>query len=157
LIKITLSAITVYTLISLSLPPWLHKALWRIMTAFLWTGTDVLQAGKCLVPWKRVQCPLQLGGLGVLDLMLFGIASRCRWLWLQHMALDRLWSSLQISEDSLTRPSSTPRYSSTSETVGHSYSGLTLGWTGSASLRLLRTCWMLSQSIVGDAAQWLPH
>jgi hypothetical protein len=82
--------------------PWLHKALQRIMIAFLWTGTNVLQAGKCLASWKQVQRPLQLEGLGVLDLKLFSIALRCRWLWLQHMAPDCTRSSLQTSKDSLT-------------------------------------------------------
>jgi hypothetical protein len=64
LIKLTLSAIPVYTSICLSLPPWLHKALQRIMTAFLWMGTIVLQAGKCLVSWKRVQRPCSWEGWG---------------------------------------------------------------------------------------------
>jgi hypothetical protein len=78
LIKMTLSAIPIYTSIRLGLLPWLHKALQRIMTAFLWMRTEVVQGGKCLVAWKRVQCPLQLGGLGVLDLKLLGIALCCR-------------------------------------------------------------------------------
>jgi hypothetical protein len=47
------------------------------MTSFLWTGSDMVQRGKCLVTWDRVQRPLHLGGgLGMLDLRLLGIALR---------------------------------------------------------------------------------
>jgi hypothetical protein len=46
LIKTTLLAIPIYTAISIGLPPWFHKALRKLMTTFLWTGTDVVQAGK---------------------------------------------------------------------------------------------------------------
>jgi hypothetical protein len=59
----------------------------------------MVQQGKCLVAWKRVHCPLKLGGLGVLDLNLLGIALRCRWLWLQYMAPDRPWASMNVVED----------------------------------------------------------
>jgi hypothetical protein len=48
LIKTTLSAISIYTLISIALPPWLYKVLRRIMIAFLWTGPTWCR-GKCLV------------------------------------------------------------------------------------------------------------
>jgi hypothetical protein len=51
LIKTTLTAITVYLAISLGLPPWMIKALTKIMRAFLWTGNDIVQGGKCLVTW----------------------------------------------------------------------------------------------------------
>jgi hypothetical protein len=50
------------------------------MTAYLWLGTKVIQNGKCLVAWDHVQRPLPLGGLGVLDLRLMGVALRLRWL-----------------------------------------------------------------------------
>jgi hypothetical protein len=74
LIKTTLSAIPVYTSISVALSPWLQKGLRKIMTAFLWTGINVVQNGKCLVAWNRIQRPLELGGLRVPDLKRMGIA-----------------------------------------------------------------------------------
>jgi hypothetical protein len=49
------------------------------MVAFLWTGPDMVQRGKCLVAWDWVQRPLHLGGLGVLDVKLLDIALRSRW------------------------------------------------------------------------------
>jgi hypothetical protein len=67
LIKTTLSVIPIYTTTSIGLPPWFHKALKKLMTTFLWMGTDMVQVGKCLVAWTHVQRPLHLVGLGVLD------------------------------------------------------------------------------------------
>jgi hypothetical protein len=56
--------------------------------------TDTMQAGKCLVAWPYIHRPLELGGLGVLDLKTFGMALHLRWLWLSRMdstALGQLW------------------------------------------------------------------
>jgi hypothetical protein len=64
LIKTTLSSIPVYTSISVALPPWQQKGLWKIKTSFLWTGTDVVQNGKCLVAWSQIQRLLELGVSG---------------------------------------------------------------------------------------------
>jgi hypothetical protein len=98
----TLSAIPIYTAISTELPPWL-KAFRKIMTAFLWTGTEVVHGGKCLVAWDQVQRPLPLGGLGVLDLRLMGMALRLRWLWLQRTEPSRPWGTLPFKSDSLSQ------------------------------------------------------
>jgi hypothetical protein len=73
LIKSTLSAILIYTSICLGLPAWVHKALTKIIKAFLWAGLDAVKLGKCLVAWDRVQRPTQLGGLGVLDMRRMGM------------------------------------------------------------------------------------
>jgi hypothetical protein len=100
LIRTTLSAIPVFTTISLELLHWVIKALVKIMQAFLWCGTDKVQGGKCLVAWHQVQRPLCLGGLSIVDLKRFGMALRLRWLWLDHMELDRPWTSLPAKEDS---------------------------------------------------------
>jgi hypothetical protein len=62
LIKTTLSAIPVYTSISLCLPQWLRKALQKVMKHFLWMGTEEVQGWKCLVAWSRIQRPLQPRG-----------------------------------------------------------------------------------------------
>jgi hypothetical protein len=59
--------------------------------------------GKWLVAWSHVQCPLHLGGLGVLDMRLMGIALRVRWLWLQHADIGRSWSAQPVSTDQQTK------------------------------------------------------
>jgi hypothetical protein len=82
LTKTTMSAVLVYTSISIGLPPWLLKAFHKVMRAFLWTRTDVVQNGKVLVAWNRMQWPLHLGGLRVMDFHLHGIVLHIRWLWL---------------------------------------------------------------------------
>jgi hypothetical protein len=84
-IKTTLSVVPVYTSISVGLLQWMHKALQKSMRAFLWTGTDVVQNGKCLVAWNHIQRPLQLGGLGFL------ISSGWEW----HFAYDGFGSGEQ--------------------------------------------------------------
>jgi hypothetical protein len=56
------------------MPPWFVKALNEIFKAFLWSGTDVVQGGKCAVAWVRVQRLLALGGIGIFDPQRLGIA-----------------------------------------------------------------------------------
>jgi hypothetical protein len=70
LIKSSLAAMPVYSVINIELPPWLLKAFERIIKAFLWMGTNEVIGRKCLVAWNQVQRPLQLGGLGVPDFRL---------------------------------------------------------------------------------------
>jgi hypothetical protein len=70
-IKSTLSVVPIYTSICICLPAWVHKAMTKIIKAFLWSGSR-----KCLVAWDCVQRPTQLGGMGVLDLKRMGMALR---------------------------------------------------------------------------------
>jgi hypothetical protein len=88
--------------IRLGLSAWVHKALTKIIKAFLCSGSDVVQAGKCLVAWDRVQCPIHLGGLGVLDMKRMGMALRLRWLWFQCTDASRPWAGLPIRDYRLT-------------------------------------------------------
>jgi hypothetical protein len=99
LIKTTLSSMSVYTSISIELPLWLLKALTKIMKAFLWSETDQVQGGKCLVVWCSVQRLIQLRGLGITDLKLLGIALHLRWLWLHCTDGSRSWSAMPIQVD----------------------------------------------------------
>jgi hypothetical protein len=85
--------------ISLGLLAWVHKALEKIMKGFLWTCPDMVQGGKCLMAWDKVQRSLDLGGLGILDHKRFSQALRLRWLWLHHMDPSRSWSTLPCPED----------------------------------------------------------
>jgi hypothetical protein len=102
LIKTTPCVVPIYSSINISLPGWLIKAIQKILKAFLWFGSDVMHKGKSGVAWSRVQRPLHLGGLGIMDLRLLGIALRARWLWLHYSDPDRSWAVLPPSEDAMT-------------------------------------------------------
>ena len=52
-----------------------------------------------MVNWPTVARPTALGGLGVLDLKLFGYAVQTRWLWLQKTDNDWAWAELPIQAD----------------------------------------------------------
>jgi hypothetical protein len=102
LIKTTLSTVPIYMSISLGLRPWLLREMRKLMTTFMWMGTNVVQRGKCLLAWDRVQRPMNLGGLGVLDLNLFGVALHACWIWLCYMETDHPWASMTIIADKHT-------------------------------------------------------
>jgi hypothetical protein len=54
------------------------------------------------VAWSRVHRPLELGGLGVMDLRLQGMSLQMRWLWLEKTDPTRLWGRLTNQTDALT-------------------------------------------------------
>ena len=91
-IKSTLSAVPTHLAICQKLPPWMIKAMHKIMKAFLWTGTEDVKRGTYLVAWSSVQRPLHLGGLGVLDPLVFGRA----FLWAKEFLG---WQNTEFSRD----------------------------------------------------------
>lgn len=99
LTKVTLSAIPVYISIALVLPPWAIKAIEKIMRAILWTSSETVVAGKCLVAWPGVIRPYAHGGLGIIDLKLFGFALRAHWHWLKRTDASKMWADLPIPEE----------------------------------------------------------
>ena len=50
---------------------------------------------------ENVQRPLHLGGLGVADISLCGLALRLHWIWLKRKDPSRSWASLPIREESV--------------------------------------------------------
>jgi hypothetical protein len=96
LIRKTLLVIPIYVSIGMGLPRWVHNVLIKLMKAFLWSGSGEVQGGKCLVAWHVVHHPRQLGGLGILDLKVFGRALRLWWIWLQRTTPDRAWMAMPI-------------------------------------------------------------
>jgi hypothetical protein len=93
LVNCTLLAIPVHTAIaiSISIPPWLYHAIDKIKRSFIWTGSENAHGGPCLVAWRKVARPRELGGLGVVDLVTMGYALRLRWEWLERADPSRTW------------------------------------------------------------------
>jgi len=81
LVKTTLSAIPMHTALAITISPWVIQCIDKLRRAFLWAGTDTVSGGKCSVAWPKVCRPPDLGGLGLIDLEIFGYALRMRWLW----------------------------------------------------------------------------
>jgi hypothetical protein len=90
LIKTMLGVILVHMAISIEFLGWVHKALIKIMHAFLWSGTKSVQSGKCAVVWSQVQWPLHMGGLGIPDLRLMAMSLWLRWMWFDHADSARI-------------------------------------------------------------------
>ena len=87
LIKSVLSAIPTHIAMVVDISPWAIKCIDKKRRAFLWKGTEDVKVGHCCRP-------PELGGLGFLDLQLFGYALRMRWLWLSRTDDNRPWSQL---------------------------------------------------------------
>lgn len=85
LIKVKLSAIPTHTAMAIALSPWAIKSIDQMQRAFLWRGTEMAAGGHCMLAWPRVCRPMELGGLGILNLQLFGYALRLHWLWIKKM------------------------------------------------------------------------
>jgi len=73
-VRFVISALPIHVLIALNVPKWFIKAINKIRRAFLWKGRREVLGGCCLVYWEKVQRPLELGGLGILNLEIMGWA-----------------------------------------------------------------------------------
>ena len=96
LVQSVLTGMLIYMLMAIDLPPWAIKAVDKIRCGFLWKGRRDVQGGHCPVAWVKVCRPIELGGLGIVDLRSFSWALRTRWLWLQKTEPDRPWVDLPI-------------------------------------------------------------
>jgi hypothetical protein len=56
------------------------KTITTLIRGFLWSGTEVTFGGKCAVAWVNMCCPKELGGLGIPNFQLMGMALQMRWL-----------------------------------------------------------------------------
>jgi hypothetical protein len=97
LIKSVLTAIAVYHILSLDLPPWVLDCINKICRSFFWHGSKEARGGQCLVAWNQVCKPLNLGGLGIHNLKVLNDALRMRWRWLEREGQLRSWHGLEFS------------------------------------------------------------
>ena len=80
-------------------PLWVIEEIEQWMRGFFWDGKNKANGGQCLVAWNMVCKATWLGGLGVRDLRLHGLALRVHWEWLQRTDLERPWQGLPVAVD----------------------------------------------------------
>ena len=97
LINCRLSAMPIFHLMALDLPPWFFKCIDKLRRGFFWRGVEDAKGGCCLIAWHIVCSPKLYGGLGVLNLRLLNQALRLLWLWLQKTVLDKPWGGLSVA------------------------------------------------------------
>jgi hypothetical protein len=68
LVQHVLTSMTVYMAMAVDIPQWGLDAIDRLRKGFLWRGQKEVNGGHCLVAWRKVCRPLQLGGLGISSL-----------------------------------------------------------------------------------------
>jgi hypothetical protein len=81
LVKSVLSAQPIHTLTTINVPKAILEEIDKFRKRFLWAGNENFTSGKCKVNWPIVVRPLDLRGLGVLDIHRFARVLRVRWLW----------------------------------------------------------------------------
>jgi hypothetical protein len=96
LVRATLSAIPIFSMMSLDIPVKTLTAIEKIIRGFLWKGRKDVKGGHRLVAWDKVCTPKEWGGLGIPNLRYLNIALRARWLWLQRMDDSKPWKELNI-------------------------------------------------------------
>jgi hypothetical protein len=99
LIKAVLTARPIHHLLVENAPLWLLEEINKWLRAFFWAGKAEANGGQCLVAWEVVCKPTSLGGLGVKNLKLQGLALRARWHWLRRTDPDKPWQGLPPIKD----------------------------------------------------------
>jgi hypothetical protein len=82
-VQFVLTATIIYLAKALDLPAWAHKAIDKIQRSYFWRGHKEAKGGHCLVASDKVCRPIEMGGLGILNIKMLGWALRTRWLWLK--------------------------------------------------------------------------
>jgi hypothetical protein len=96
LIWAVLTVVSIHHFIVVQCPKWVLKAINKIIRAFLEKGHKDVKGGHCLVGWQHVCLPIDLGGIGILNLEVLSLMLQTRWLWLRKTQPDRPWMSMDI-------------------------------------------------------------
>lgn len=96
MVRAVLTASPIYSMLAIDLPKWVIKAVDKIRRGFLWKGRERANGGNCLVSWEKVQCPLNYGGLGILNMEKLGWALKIRWLCAQKLDRPRPSDGFQL-------------------------------------------------------------
>jgi hypothetical protein len=62
LVRATLSAIPIFSMMSLDIPAKTVSTIEKIIRGFLWKGRKDVRGGHCLVAWDKVCAPKEWGG-----------------------------------------------------------------------------------------------
>lgn len=101
LVKSTLAAIPVYSMMSMDLLGKVLKGVEKLCRGFLWKGRKEAHGGHCLVAWDKVCKPKELGGLGIPNLGYLNAALRVRWLWLDKVDDSKPWKEFAVTTTGL--------------------------------------------------------
>jgi hypothetical protein len=96
MVRFVLSAIPIFLLIALKIPKWVINSTDKIRRGFIWKGRKEVNGGNCLVSWDIVTRPLDLGGLGISNLLYQSWALQAKWLWLEKTDPNKPWSGLDL-------------------------------------------------------------
>ncbi|KAM0877047.1 hypothetical protein ACQ4PT_035764 [Festuca glaucescens] len=99
LVKHVLAAMPIFEMLAIAPPIWLSKAIDKLGRGFLWAKDEVAPGGKCLVKWRTLCQPMELGGLGIPNLQATSIALRTRWLWQSWTDPSKPWHGLPLPID----------------------------------------------------------
>ncbi|CAM0947514.1 unnamed protein product [Alopecurus aequalis] len=103
LVNSTLSSIFTYFLTCFPLDKWAVKKINKIRRTFLWAGDVEASGSKCLVNWRQVCAPTDVGGLGIKDMTAYSRALRLRWLWYEWDEHPRPWMGTAVPCDTVDR------------------------------------------------------
>jgi hypothetical protein len=96
LIRAVLTAVLIHYFIVVQCPKWKHKAINKIIRAFLWKGAQGRQGWALFSGLAACMHPTDLGGLGIINLEVLSWALQTRCLWLRKTQQDRPWMSMDI-------------------------------------------------------------
>jgi hypothetical protein len=69
----------IHQLLVAEAPMWLLDEIDKWLRSFFWTGKKAANGRHCLIAWENICMRQELGGLGVKNLGLQGLALRARW------------------------------------------------------------------------------